>query len=184
MPGGAYAFPDLGASCAACHGRPDGNFDFVPSDLLQISPEDMGEITFDVTDVAAGVEAAISLVGLDAAGLMATPDLTNWTQQTDGTDTWLTSDTFNTIGPVVLNLTIGAGATLGNYPIAVTLAGGAGADGSRWSTMQTFAIEVIPEPTTMSLLGVTLTAGAILGRRRSLRWRDVRCRRGRLMSPD
>jgi hypothetical protein len=164
----AYAFPNLGANCASCHTRSDGAFDFAPSNLLELQSGEMGQITFNVTDIATGTEAAVGVVGLDAAGLTATPDLTGWTQQAG----WLTSDQFSAVGPVLLKLTLGASAALGNYPINVTLAGGSGTEGARWSTMQSFTIRVVPEPTTFILLGAAGVSVAIAAKQR-LSYRNV-----------
>jgi len=135
------AEPDFGASCITCHNqRSDGALTFLPSNLLAIPAGDMGQITFDVTDIGNSGNAAIGLVGLDAAGLMATPDLAIWNNQTDGIDNWLTSDLFNMVGPVVLKLTIAAGATPADYPINLALAG---RDTQRWGTTRSFTVRVL-----------------------------------------
>src|SRR3972149_2359420 len=90
------AEPDFGASCITCHNqRSDGALNFVPSNLLAIPAGDMGQITFNVTDIGNSGNASIGLVGLDAAGLMATPDEAIWNNQTDGTVNWLTSNQFS-----------------------------------------------------------------------------------------
>lgn len=165
MTSSADARPSFGASCADCHTRADGNFELLPSDLLTIPAGNTGEITFNVTDLAAEVDAHIGINGLDAVGLMATPDLTNWDIQTDDTENWLTSDHIDALGPVVLQLMIGSSATLADYSIDATLAGGSGPDGSRWSTTRSFTIRVIPEPMSTALLGVALISGGIAVRR-------------------
>lgn len=165
----AYGFPDFDSDCASCHSRPDGAFDVLPSDLVEAALGGTTDITFDVTDVAAGVEASIRVAGLDAADLMASPDLTNWNEQTDGTDNWLTSDLFNSVGSVVLSLSIGNGATPGDYPLNAVLAGGAGADGGRWSTMRDFVVRVVvPEPKPLILLSAAFMSGGAFLRRRWL----------------
>ena len=142
MASDTYASPDFGATCTSCHNqRTDGALNSVPSDLLAITAGDMGQITFNVTDIGNSGDAAIGLRGLSAAGLMATPDLTIWNNQTDGTVNWLTSDPFSNV-PIsrVLKLTIAAGATPADYPINLTLAG---RDTQRWSTTRIFTVRVL-----------------------------------------
>ena len=70
--GTACASPDFGSNCTSCHTRADGAFNFLPSNLLQIAPGQSKGITINVTDTATGVPSALSLTGLNSAGLGAT----------------------------------------------------------------------------------------------------------------
>jgi hypothetical protein len=135
---GAYAEPDFGSNCASCHSRTAGQFNVLPSNLVEIFAGATGQVTFNVTQLgSAGQSAALAVFGLNAPALMATPNLTGWNEQDGGT--YLSSDFFTTTGQVPLQLTIGAGATLGDYPINVTMAGGPGSD---WSRTGSFTIRV------------------------------------------
>ena len=80
----------------------------------------------------------IGLTGLNAAGLDATADA-SWTHQTSGGD-WWTLGPFSGTLPLAksLNLTPGAGAVRGSYPINVTLAGGI----EDWSKTGSFTVKV------------------------------------------
>jgi hypothetical protein len=80
----------------------------------------------------------LGLTGLNAAGLNATADAT-WTHQTSGGD-WWTLGPFSGTLPLAksLNLTPGAGAVRGSYPISVTLAGG----NEDWSKTGSFTVQV------------------------------------------
>jgi len=142
LAGAARAAPDFGPNCTSCHNqRSDGALNFVPSNLLSIPAGGMGQITFNVTDIGNSGDAAIGLRGLDAAALMATPDLTIWNNQTDGTVNWLTSNPFSDVPiSLVLKLTIAAGATPADYPINLALAG---RDTQRWGTTQNFTVRVL-----------------------------------------
>jgi hypothetical protein len=137
--GAACAAPDFGSNCTNCHTRADGAFNFLPSNLLQIPPGQTRGITINVTDAAAGVTSALSLTGLNAAGLGATAGAP-WTNQGG----WWTLGPFSGTGQKSLNLTLGAGAVTGSYPINVTLAGDSGPDGGRWSKTGSFTVQVAP----------------------------------------
>jgi hypothetical protein len=93
----------------------------------------------NVTDTATGVTSALSLTGLNAAGLGATAGAP-WTNQGG----WWTLGPFSGIGQKSLNLTLGAGAVTGSYPINVILAGDSGPDGARWSKSGSFTVQVAP----------------------------------------
>lgn len=158
MASGAHARPTFGNDCTSCHDRSAGAFSVLPSNLIEIAWGEMGEVTFDVTELgSAGEDSALAVYGLDDADLEATPDLTGWNVQDGGT--FLSSDFFNAVGQVPLSIGIGTSAALGDYLINVTLAGGPGSD---WSTTSEFTIRVIPEPTTIVLLGIGLISGAML----------------------
>jgi hypothetical protein len=137
--GTACASPDFGSNCTSCHTRADGAFNFLPSNLLQVAPGQTRGITINVTDTATGVTSALSLTGLNAAGLGATASAP-WTNQGG----WWTLGPFSGIGQKSLNLTLGAGAVTGSYPINVILAGDSGADGARWSKTGSFTVQVAP----------------------------------------
>jgi hypothetical protein len=137
--GAAWASPNFGSSCTSCHTRADGAFSFLPSNLLQIAPGQTREITINVTDAAPGVTSALSLTGLNASGLGATAGAP-WTNRGG----WWTLGPFSGTGEKSLNLTLGAGAVTGTYPINVTLAGGSGAAGGRWSRTGSFTVQVAP----------------------------------------
>ena len=135
---GVNAEPSFGGNCASCHDRSAGSFNVLPSNLVEMFAGNGGEVTFNVTELGrAGRNAALAVFGLNAANLMATPNLTGWNEEDGGA--FLSSDFFDTTTQVPLQLTIGAGATLGDYPINVTLAGGPGSD---WSTARSFTIRI------------------------------------------
>ena len=139
LAGAARAAPDFGSNCTSCHARADGAFNFLPSNLLQIPPGQTKGITINVTDTAAGVNSALSLTGLNAAGLGATAGAP-WTDQGG----WWTLGPFSGIGQKSLNLTVPAGASIASYLINVVLAGDSGADGTRWSKTGSFTVQVAP----------------------------------------
>jgi hypothetical protein len=85
------------------------------------------------------VTSALSLTGLNAAGLGATAGAP-WTNQGG----WWTLGPFSGIGQKSLNLALGAGAVTGSYPINVILAGDSGPDGARWSKSGSFTVQVAP----------------------------------------
>lgn len=129
------ALPTFGSTCTGCHTRSAGAFTFLPSNLLQLPLGQTRGITINVTSTGGG-NSALSLTGLNAAGLGATPDA-SWAAHA-GTPNWWTLGPFSGTGSKSLNLTPGAGAVRGSYPINVTLAGGS----EDWSTTGSFTVKV------------------------------------------
>jgi hypothetical protein len=163
--GVAYAFPGLGANCAQCHtDTGGGDVEATPS-LLTLQPGESGTVTFDVSNLVGG--AALSLSGFDVAGLEVTPDA-DWSER-DGAARYTLSG-IDADGQQTFDVTIGDGATVGEYPIGVFLAGGGSTPAGLWSTMSNFSISVaeIPEPATVVLLSIVIGVGTlgILRRRR------------------
>lgn len=128
----ANALPSFGSNCTGCHSRPAGAFSFSPSNSLQLPMGTTRGLTINVTSTGGGT-SALSLTGLNAAGLNATADA-SWTNRT----TYWTLGPFAGIGAKSLNLTAPAGAIRGSYPINVTLAGGS----EDWGTTGTFTVKV------------------------------------------
>jgi hypothetical protein len=89
-------------------------------------------ISLNVTSTGGG-NSALSLTGLNAAGLGATADAA-WTNQ----GTWWTLGPFSGTGQKSLNLTAPTNATRGSYTIGVTLAGG----NEDWSKTGSFIVKV------------------------------------------
>jgi hypothetical protein len=89
-------------------------------------------LTINVTSTGGG-NSALSLTGLNAAGLGATAGAP-WTNQGG----WWTLGPFSGTGLKSLNLTPGAGAVRGSYPINVTLAGG----NEDWSKTGSFTVKL------------------------------------------
>lgn len=135
LAGVACARPTFGSTCTGCHANTAGAFSFSPSNLLQIPMGQTRGITINVTSKGSG-NSALSLTGLNAAGLGATPDA-SWAAHT-GTPNWWTLGPFSGVGAKSLSLTIGAGATRGSYPINVILAGG----NEDWGTTGSFTVKV------------------------------------------
>jgi hypothetical protein len=129
--GTAYALPSYSSNCTGCHTRPAGAFSILPSNLLQLPMGETRGININVTSTGGG-NSALSLTGLNA-GLSATADA-SWTNQ----GTWWTLGPFSGTGSKSLNLTPGAGAVRGSYPISVTLAGG----DEDWSTTGSFTVKI------------------------------------------
>jgi hypothetical protein len=94
-------------------------------------------VTINITSTGGGNEA-LSLTGLNAAGLGATPDA-SWAAHS-GTPNWWTLGPFSGTLPLQksLSLTLGAGAVRGSYPINVILAGGS----EDWSKTGSFTVKV------------------------------------------
>ena len=175
---GAQAFPGAGGTCASCHTDSNGTFSISPTNLLELLPGQTGELTLNATAIPAGEQAAFGVDGLDAANLMATAGV-GWTARSGGD--WYTSSIFNTVPQAIaLPVTLGAGAMAGDYTIDVRLAGSGG-----WSNSQTFTLRVvIPEPTTVALLGIALASSGVLARKRWLRRKAVRHSTRRFKSSD
>jgi hypothetical protein len=133
--GVASARPFFSNSCGNCHVNSGGQINVSPSNVIEIIPSETVEITFNVVSMP-DVPGAIALEGLDSAGMGATVGGV-WTDY----GSYYASDYINSTGPYTLELTIDAGATLGDYPIAVTLAGS-----GAWSTMTDFTVRLIPPP--------------------------------------
>jgi hypothetical protein len=155
-----YAFPGSGANCAQCHTDTGGGTVATSPNPLSLLAGQTGTVTFDVADLP-GDAAALSLTGLDAAGLEATPDA-DWRARDNDTRFTLgiTAD-----GQQTFDVTIGPGAAPGDYPIAVFLAGTGSSPEGIWSTMSEFMISVspaaIPEPTTMALMAMLMATMAV-----------------------
>ncbi len=135
--GSACALPSYGSGCTGCHTRTAGAFGFSPSNLLQLPMSQTRAITINVTSTGGG-SSALSLTGLNAAGLGAQPDA-SWTKRPNSVSpTWWTLGPFSGTGAKSLSLTPGAGAVRGSYPISVTLAGGS----EDWSKTGNFTVKV------------------------------------------
>lgn len=145
--GAVHAFPGANANCANCHTNEAGALNVTPADFLEIARGESGQITFDVGALGGfpGAQASIAVDGLDDPALKATPDLGEWIDQGE----WLTHLLFFEPGVYTLDVSIAADAELGEYPIDVRLAGGGG-----WSTFRSYAVRVVPEPSTVALLGL------------------------------
>ena len=137
--------PIKGLIARSCHTRTAGAFNFLqngvalPSNLLQIPMGQTRGITINITSTGGGNEA-LSLTGLNAAGLGATPDA-SWTKRPNSVSpTWWTLGPFSGTLPLQksLSLTLPAGAVRGSYPINVTLAGGT----EDWSKTGSFTVKV------------------------------------------
>jgi hypothetical protein len=165
----ANAFPGLGANCAQCHTDSGGGTLQTDPNPITLLTGQSGSVTFDIADLAGG--AALSITGLDAAGLGATVDnVPPWTSRDNGTR--FTLGGIDAAGQRSIDLTVPAGATPGDYPISVFLAGSGSTPEGIWSTLGQFTISVsaIPEPATLTLVGILLGAVGL----RFVR----RCRRG------
>ena len=167
----ARAFPGSDPNCAMCH--LDTGFGTVapsPSSLTLL-PGQTGTVTFDVANIP-GDAAALSLTGLDAAGLQATPDA-DWRARENNTryTLGLTAD-----GQSTFDVAVGAGATPGDYPIGVFLAGNGSSPEGIWSAMSGFTISVsgavIPEPATATLLSLLLGVAILGATRKRVRGRN------------
>jgi hypothetical protein len=140
---GARARPNFSGAatvsgCTGCHSRPSGSFNVLPSSLIEMVTGGTSQVTFDVTQLgSAGDASSIAVYGLNTPNLMATPVLTGWSQRTDGAAVYV-NPFFNTVGQRVLQLSIGAGATLGDYSINAVLGGGS----EDWSTVRSFTIRL------------------------------------------
>jgi hypothetical protein len=160
-----YAFPSSGANCAQCHTDTGGGTVATSPNPLSLLAGQTGTVTFDVADLP-GDAAALSLTGLDAAGLEATPDA-DWRARDNDTRFTLgiTAD-----GQQTFDVTIGPGAAPGDYPIGVFLAGTGSSPEGIWSTMSEFTINVsaavIPEPATMTMFSIVLGIAAAFSIRR------------------
>jgi hypothetical protein len=162
----AKAFPSSGANCAMCHTDSGGGEVTISPSPLSLLAGESGTVTFDVSNLP-GDGAALSLTGLDAAGLVATPDA-DWQARDNNTRYTLS---FAAAGPQTFDLVIGDNATPGDYPIGVFLAGGGSTPAGIWSTMSQFTVSVsaIPEPSTAILLSILLgvaATGVVRHRRR------------------
>jgi hypothetical protein len=133
-----------------------GDVTITPSPLSLLAGQN-GTVTFDVANLP-GDGAALSLTGLDAAGLMATPDA-DWQARDDDTRYTLS---FAAAGPQTFDVAVGANATPGDYPISVFLGGGGSTPTGLWSTMSEFTISVsaIPEPSTVILASILFGVAA------------------------
>ena len=122
-------------------------------------------VTFDVLDTPS--TATIALYGLENTDLDVTSLGAGWTDATTYVY-WTTPFASTGVDPV-LNLTLGPGAAESPplYGIDVTLAGGSGGTGpGRWMSTYNFDVNVIPEPTTLALLGMAGVGFCLLRRRR------------------
>ena len=160
-----YAFPGSGANCAMCHTDTGGGTVATSPNPLSLVAGETGTVTFDVAELP-GDAAALSLTGLDAAGLEAAPDA-DWRARDDNTRFTLG---ITAAGQQTFDVTIGPGAAPGDYPIGVFLAGTGSSPEGIWSTMSEFTISVsaavIPEPAAVTMFSIVLGVAAACAIRR------------------
>jgi hypothetical protein len=140
LAGTSHALPSFGPNCTSCHTRTAGAFTFSPTSLLQLPMGLTRGLTINQTSTGdASLQSALSLTGLNAAGLAATADA-SWTHRTSGGDWWTLGPYSTPTLPAAksLSLTPGAGAVRGSYTINVTLAGGS----EDWSKTGSFTVKV------------------------------------------
>ena len=123
----ATAFPGRGGgNCSSCHtaSSPPLSLTISPNPI-DIKVNQDGLLTYQVTSLGQSSTAVISVQGLENALLNANvgTDGGHWTHATGtGGTSWL-SDPISDIGPYTMDLTIGASAKTGTYPITVKFAG-------------------------------------------------------------
>jgi len=156
-----------GDSCANCHnGSTDGALNVLPSDLLEIFAGDSQSVTFEFTDIPSG-EAALALTGMDDP-LLGASFGAGWSV----IGSLLAPDEPFISGPApqsyILELSIDAGATLGDYSITGQIAGDKGFTSESWADTFDFTVRVleIPEPASIILVGMGLSAVGIMRIRR------------------
>ncbi len=165
-----------GAACTNCHGTSvggtvGGTLNVLPSDIVEIPLGGSQTVTFDITDIPSG-KAAIALTGL-ADPLLAATLGAGWS---DIAGAYFATDTPFVEAPApqsyTLGLTIGAGATLGDYGIGGQFAGNKGFNPASWASTFDFTvrvIEAIPEPASLALMGLGLTTIGLMSIRRKSR---------------
>lgn len=164
----ASAHVTYGGTCIGCHSKtPAGDLTWSPT-AITVSPGGNGSISFNlaswgISSTGTTLKAGISVQDIDNALLNATivAGTAGWAYNNETHGKSYVTGALTALGMYVLDFSVGAGATPGDYPIGVSLAtSGAGGSALRggFNTPAAFTITVIPEPATLSLLFAGVSA--------------------------
>ena len=131
-----------------CHSVPGGSLIAAP-DPLTIELGDNGLLTFHITDLGGSENTLISVQGLDKLVLDATVGAggDNWTFVNGSNGKSYISDNITSPGPYTLDVSIGATAISGDYPIVVMYAG----NGLRGTEIG-FTLRIVSEPPVLTIV--------------------------------
>jgi PEP-CTERM motif-containing protein len=157
----ASAYPGYTAGCTGCHQSAGDGGPAITPDPIDIAVDDSGSITFDNVPILVSM-AQLVLEGLGDPNLAASVGA-GWTFDA-GNSTYVSS-VINSGDPTyTLDLGIGASAVQGGpYTVNVWTLGKS--SGAKYLATA-FDVNVVPEPTTLALLGMAGLGLCILRRRR------------------